>query len=528
MKKLLLIAVLMLALVITAVACTETPADEETTTAAPETTVAEETTVEETTEEETTLEETTEEETTEEETTEEETTEEETLPYVTDATATNKSYDTFLANGEMYFEQDGQADVKLGLQNNTVEFAAGEYCYSIALRGWIGFSQPIAQFGYFINDGEFVFADEFKVATEDAVLNAGGPNASRFLITAPLGELGGGTYQVGFVAKLEDGTVVLLYSVLTVTFSDPYVKDTAAGGNMSYDTFFANGEMYFPQDGQAAVKLEMQNNTVEFAGGAAHDSIGLRGWIGFSQPIAQFGYFIDTYDFVYGDFKQATEDAVLGAGGPNASRFNITVPMADLAAGTYKVGFVAQLEDGTVVLLNAILTIVIAPVEPVEIDLTQVTATGSWPTVDTPINGAAIGHPDYRVISLHYGSINLGEIDLSQYTKITVTYATPAGELNGSNFDNEYEATGKRVLLLNRLNAVQEGTTFEYLPEEDAIIATAHYEKSPVANQMMTVEIDLTDVDYNGQVVLSFDARNENNEFGAIGYLVYVMGITLS
>ena len=45
---------------------------------------------------------------------------------------------------------------------------------------------------------------------------------------------------------------------------------------------------------------------------------------------------------------------------------------------------------------------------------------------------------------------------------------------------------------------------------------------------MMTVEIDLTDVDYNGQVVLSFDARNENNEFGAIGYLVYVMGITLS
>ena len=339
MKKLLLIAVLMLALVITAVACTETPADEETTTAAPETTVAEETT------------------------TAEETTEEETLPYVTDATANNKSYDTFFANGEMYFAQDGQADVKLGLQDNTVAFADGAYCYSIALRGWIGFSQPIAQFGYFINDGEFVFADEFKAPTEDAVLGAGGQYASRFMITVPMGELGGGTYQVGFLAKLEDGTVVLLNAILTVTFSDPYVKDTAAGGAMSYDTFFANGEMYFPQDGQAAVKLEMQNNTVEFAGGAAHDSIALRGWIGFSQPIAQFGYFIDTYDFVYGDFKQATEDAVLGAGGPNASRFNITVPMADLAVGTYKVGFVAQLEDGTVVLLNAVLTIVIKDVE---------------------------------------------------------------------------------------------------------------------------------------------------------------------
>ena len=515
MKKLLLIAVLMLALVITAVACTETPADEETTTAAPETTVAEETTVEETTEEETTLEETTEEETTEEETTEEETTEEETLPYVTDATAVGKSYDTFFANGEMYFEQDGQADVKLGLQNNTVEFAAGEYCYSIGLRGWIGFSQPIAQFGYFINDGEFVFADEFKAPTEDAVLNAGGPNASRFQITVPMGELGGGTYQVGFLAKLEDGTVVLLNAILTVTFSDPYVKDTAAGGAMSYDTFFANGEMYFPQDGQAAVKLEMQNNTVEFADGAAHDSIALRGWIGFSQPIAQFGYFIDTYDFVYGDFKQATEDAVLGAGGPNASRFNITVPMADLEDGTYKVGFVAQLEDGTVVLLNAVLTIVIAPVEPVDVDLTTVTITGSYPALDN------------NVVILHYGSINLGEIDLSKYSKVTVTYATPTDEL-APGMTDQYNATAKRVLLLNAPSAVQEGTAFEYLPADEAIIATAHYEMSATNGAFTTVEIDLTEVDYNGQVYLSFDYRNANNEFGATAYLVWVAGITLS
>ena len=168
-------------------------------------------------------------------------------------------------------------------------------------------------------------------------------------------------------------------------------------------------------------------------------------------------------------------------------------------------------------------------VEPVDIDLTTVTATGSWPTVDVPVNAPALGlGEDQHVIALHYGSIVLGEMDLSKFTKVTVTYVTPCGELNGSNFNAEYEATGKRVLLLNTVSAIQEGTAFEYLPAEDAIITTNHYEMSSVLNEVKTVEIDLTEIDYNGQVVLSFDARNANNEFGAIGYLVYVTGITFA
>ena len=168
-------------------------------------------------------------------------------------------------------------------------------------------------------------------------------------------------------------------------------------------------------------------------------------------------------------------------------------------------------------------------VEPVDIDLTTVTATGSWPTVDVPVNAPALGlGEDQHVIALHYGSIVLGEMDLSKFSKVTVTYVTPCGELNGSNFNAEYDATGKRVLLLNTLSAIQEGTTFEMLPAEDAIITTNHYEMSSVLNEVKTVEIDLTEIDYNGQVILSFDARNANNEFGAIGYLVYVIGITFA
>ena len=158
-------------------------------------------------------------------------------------------------------------------------------------------------------------------------------------------------------------------------------------------------------------------------------------------------------------------------------------------------------------------------------DLIKVTATGSYPNVDDPVNGGIFSQPDLHVISRHYGSINLGVLDLSKYSKVTVTYATPSGVANDSDFTAEYEATGKRVLLLNAPSAIQDGTAFEYLPADGAIITSAHYEISETYGQITTVEIDLSDVTYNGQVYLSFDARNANNEFGALGYLVYVMGI---
>ena len=167
-------------------------------------------------------------------------------------------------------------------------------------------------------------------------------------------------------------------------------------------------------------------------------------------------------------------------------------------------------------------------VEPLDVDLTTVTATGSYPTVDVPINAGSLGLTEGHVITLHYGSINLGEMDLSKYSKVTVTYATPCGVANGQDMNAEYEATGKRVLLLNAPSGVQDGTAFEYLPAEGAIVATAPYEISPVYSQIMTVEIDLTEVDYNGQLYLSFDFRNADNAFGALGYLVFVAGITFA
>ncbi len=163
-----------------------------------------------------------------------------------------------------------------------------------------------------------------------------------------------------------------------------------------------------------------------------------------------------------------------------------------------------------------------------DIDLTTVGITGSYPTVDVPTNGPALGlTPDDHVIVLHYGSIDLGEMDLSRYSKVTVTYATPTDTMAPGMLD-QYNATAKRVLLLNAASSIQTGTVFENLPADEAIVATATYEMSVTNAAITTVEIDLSEIDYNGQLYLSFDFRNAINEFGATSYLIWVAGISFS
>ena len=125
----------------------------------------------------------------------------------------------------------------------------------------------------------------------------------------------------------------------------------------SFDTFYLNNQMYFPEDGGAGDKLTAQNNTLTFESASDLESIALRGWIGFNQPIDQFGYYVDNYEFVFGEYKQATEAGVLAAGGEYATRFQINVPLDYLIGDDHFVGFVVKLADGTIVQLRAELII---------------------------------------------------------------------------------------------------------------------------------------------------------------------------
>ena len=167
----------------------------------------------------------------------------------------------------------------------------------------------------------------------------------------------------------------------------PYVAPDAAGKvGVSYDSFWVNGQDYYntAATGQVNLKLDEANNTIAFDAGAARETVMLRGWAGFNQPIASYGYFVDNYSMVYGEFTVEAEGPVKDPanGGEHATRYEITIPVADLEPGVHTVGFVVKLEDGTVVLLHKEIKIVVVPT------YTEKTVTLGIRNSDTPFTGS--------------------------------------------------------------------------------------------------------------------------------------------
>ena len=135
-------------------------------------------------------------------------------PYVDKATAgmIGESCDTITLNDGMYFAEDGNAYAKLAAVENKITIKSGDL---LGFRGWIGFPQAFDQFGFFINNGDFV-GGEYKQATEDVIFTLAGENASRYHVTIDTTGTPAGDYVVTWGAKLADGTLVGFYTV-TVT-----------------------------------------------------------------------------------------------------------------------------------------------------------------------------------------------------------------------------------------------------------------------------------------------------------------------
>ena len=388
MKKLLIVALLMLALVITAVACTKTPdepgtsAEDVTTVETPTTEAPDEpdTPAPDTDEPETPAPDTDEPETPAPDTDEPETPEPETEPpvdpadpvWIIDADGlaamTNANAATVEKNEAGYasFTATGGDPWFLVCGN------IGEMPEYMVIRYRTNTSQSAE---FFISEGagpeggkSFVFNYENNGEWNLLIFHL--PTVAPYMTSNTVGHIrydfytGGadeGFLDVAYIAFFNTAEYALAYDFEQYP---PYVEaDDAAAGKVahSFDTFYVNGGMYFPEDGGAGDKLTAQDNTIVFGEDEAHDSMILRGWIGFSQPMASFGYYIDNYKFVYGDFFAATEDDVKSAGGEHASRFEINVPLTDLEGGTHKVGFVVKLEDGTVVRLREDLKVIIVP-----------------------------------------------------------------------------------------------------------------------------------------------------------------------
>lgn len=164
--------------------------------------------------------------------------------------------------------------------------------------------------------------------------------------------------------------------------------------------------------------------------------------------------------------------------------------------------------------------------ETLEVDLEKVTISSSLSLFESHFTTAdkdtcvddlvdVFGEPavkdGVKIPLVYQGAICLGDIDLSKYKKVTITYATSSAP--GTVAD--YETTQKRAML------TRADTKGALSPAEDAIIASAVYSIPSTTWQLTTVEIDLTNVDYSGALFLTFDFTEGVNLYHAVTGVVF-------
>ena len=234
------------------------------------------------------------------------------------------------------------------------------------------------------------------------------------------------------------------------------------------------------------------------------DTLTYWGWIGFMGEKGQFGYQIDMNAAVYNDefaFVGGDHEGIInaakGAGADSGHRMKIAISLAGLE-GEHTVRAMYKTGEGMEICLNEFT--VKLPTRPTHYDnytvpQDQWVMTGHNTQLNDASNGmVAAGGVEFGAL-LHQGSIALGEIDLSKYSKVVVMWGCDNSDVTV----NHYNASANNRIML--LNAVMDGVMS---PAEETIIAGGTYELKGWA--VTAFEIDLTDVNYNGPVWLAIDA----------------------
>ena len=315
------------------------------------------------------------------------------------------SFDTVYLNGSMYFETDGNAAAKLEAINNTITINFGEAHNELHERGWIGFSQEITAFGYYIEGVTPIIFDEsfLSVVPEgDPVKGAGGQYAQRFEIKADLSGLTYGTYTVSIVAKLADGTIVVMYETIVE------IKNLTVDPNFGFATSIdqVNGNGPVKEDGSYEANFSAigGNNTIgkidAAATGKTTDKNGfltLGGWCGINGGVNRYMWSVDggnTWNEVIsgGGAERADlvahfgniglTDAATGAYAFSGTDGFIYIDLSAFegATGTLLVGAIPNSDTNVVVPIAEISNLTIAPV------VKTVYFNGENGTVNVPAN----------------------------------------------------------------------------------------------------------------------------------------------
>jgi hypothetical protein len=268
----------------------------------------------------------------------------------------------------------------------------------------------------------------------------------------------------------------------------------------SFDEIKANsiaGTNIKPAVFDKAVAIEVSNTV---------SALYLWGWAAVMAEPYEFGYVIDDGEIIMNseftfEAEQSVVDAIANVGGLTGNRFAIAVDVAALE-GAHNIKALVQLDGQYIIIAEC------------NINKDGVTDTEETQPDDTPdvesANGLVIdvaghelaqdfsagGYDAWVIKFTTYGkAANLGELDLSKYEKVIITYGSDKGAMLGDLGGTVY-LTSTGAIVDKKNNPI------DYT---ELASATLSNPEGNWAAGNRTVEISLADVNYNGPVYLTYN-----------------------
>ena len=233
------------------------------------------------------------------------------------------------------------------------------------------------------------------------------------------------------------------------------------------------------------------------------DTLTYWGWIGFMGEKGQFGYQIDMNAAVYNDefaFVGGDHEGIInaakGAGADSGHRMKIAISLAGLE-GEHTVRAMYKTGEGMEICLNEFT--VKLPTRPTHYDnytvpQDQWVITGHNTKLNDTTNPMVAAGGVESGALLHQGAIYVGELDLSKFSKVIIYNGTDPSIFT----QDRYNSNANNRFILSKVD-----TNMTMSPAEKDIIASATYTLHGWAVEPFV--IDLTDIDYNGPVYVTWD-----------------------
>lgn len=236
-------------------------------------------------------------------------------------------------------------------------FTIGLNTESISISGWFLSDTGFKGMQYSVNGGAYKDLSPARTNRTDVLTHIPGFSAEQnpqcgFGVDIPTAELAAGKHEIAVrVITNNDAPVDFIDIDVTVDSSIVTDPDAQEVGH-SFDNIFFDGEKMV--EGEAGKYISSNYpDGINIKDAGITEAIGLRGWVGYKGAIKSFGYRINDKD-TFGEFAEETDENVKGAGGPNAARFIVNVPVSALVAGTNEIKAIAKLESGTVVEIQGV------------------------------------------------------------------------------------------------------------------------------------------------------------------------------